>query len=117
LTASGQLYFLDFDTSCVASTVFDIMVMCDATDYFSFKPEGYDTAKQIYKRFLEGYNKYSTLSKPEYEAFYDFIAIRHYQLQATILEIYGLDCVDEAFVDQQLDWLRQWRAHCAENRR
>lgn len=111
LTEAGQIYFLDFDTSCVASPVFDLMVLCDTTDYFNFKPEGYETTKKVYERFLEGYNKYRTLSIPEYEAFYDFIAIRHYQLQATILEIYGLDCVDEAFVDQQLG-LKRWRALC-----
>lgn len=112
LTSSDQLCFLDFDTSCIAFPAFDIMVMCDATDYFTFKPEGYDTAEQIYERFLEGYTKYRTLTTAEQTAFYDFIALRHYQLQATIIEIYGLDCVDEAFVDRQLDWLRKWRELC-----
>jgi Ser/Thr protein kinase RdoA (MazF antagonist) len=112
ITSSNQIYFLDFDTSCIAAPVFDIMVMCDTTDYFNFKQEGYAITKQIFERFLKGYQKYRSLSDKEYAAFYDFIAIRHYQLQATILEIYGLDCVDEVFINQQLEWLRQWRELC-----
>lgn len=31
------------------------------------------------------------------------IAIRHYQFQATILELNGLDCIGETFIDWQLD--------------
>ena len=31
-----------------------------------------------------------------------WVAIRHFQLQATILEIYGVDCIDEGFIDGQL---------------
>jgi hypothetical protein len=48
----------------------------------------------------------------ELRAFYDLIAVYHYQLQATIIEIHGLDCVDEAFLDQQLDWLMRWKHQC-----
>lgn len=40
---------------------------------------------------------------------YEFIALRHFQLQATIVEIYDLDCIDEKFIDKQLDWIKQWR--------
>jgi hypothetical protein len=30
-------------------------------------------------------------------------------LQATILEIYGVDCIDEGFIDGQLYWLNKWQ--------
>lgn len=111
-TPSDELYLLDFDTSCNSFPVYDIMVMCDATDYFNYKLDGYDKAAQIFERFLSGYTKYRTLTSAELIAFYDLIAVRHYHLQATIIEIYGLDCVDEAFIDRQLDWLRKWREQC-----
>jgi len=39
------------------------------------------------------------LKERELRAFPDWIAIRLYQLQATIIELFGLDCVDEAFQD------------------
>ena len=38
-----------------------------------------------------------------------WVAIRHFQLQATILEIYGVDCIDEGFIDGQLYWLNKWQ--------
>lgn len=28
---------------------------------------------------------------------------------ATILEIYGIDCIDERFIDGQLYWLNKWQ--------
>lgn len=111
-SSSSELYLLDFDTACNSFPVYDIMVMCDATDYFTFKPEGYDMTTQIFESFLSGYAKYRTLTSAELGTFYDLVAVRHYQLQATIIEIYGLDCVDEAFIDRQLNWLRKWREKC-----
>lgn len=56
---TGELYVLDFDTSCRSFPVYD------------------------------------------------------FQLQATIIEIYGPDCEDDEFLDNQLDWLYRWKAQCA----
>lgn len=114
-TSSGKYYILDFDTSSNAFPIYDIMIMCNSTNYFDFDEEGYQKAKSTYEYFLKGYTKYCTLSNMELKAFYDLIAIYHYQLQATIIEIYGLDCVDEKFLDKQLDWLMRWRGQCEIN--
>ncbi|MCX8132310.1 MAG: phosphotransferase [Clostridia bacterium] len=111
-TSAGEYFILDFDTSCNAFPVYDIMVLCDSTNYFKFERDGYKKSKHIYERFLTGYSRYKTLNDEEIKAFYDLIAIRHYQLQATIIEVNGLDCVDERFLDRQLDWLMEWRAQC-----
>lgn len=111
-THSGKLYILDFDTSCYAFPTYDIMIMCNTTNYFDFNENGYQSAKRTYETFLKGYTKYNTLNDAELRAFYDLIAIYHYQLQATIIEIYGLDCVDEEFLDKQSDWLIRWREQC-----
>lgn len=46
------------------------------------------------------------------KAFYDLIAIYHFQLQATIIEIYGLDCVDEKLLNKRLNWLMRWCKQC-----
>jgi Ser/Thr protein kinase RdoA (MazF antagonist) len=109
LTPDDKLYILDFDTSCRAPRMFDIMVMCDTTNYFDFDSKAIDYTTAIFNRFTEGYTKYILLSKIERKSFYDFIAIRHYQLQATIVEIYGYDCIEEQFIDKQLKWLVDWR--------
>jgi Ser/Thr protein kinase RdoA (MazF antagonist) len=111
-TSSGKYYILDFDTSCNAFPIYDIMIMCNLTNYFDFDEKGYQRSKSAFEAFLRGYTKYCTLSDNELKAFYDLVAVYHYQLQATIIEIYGLDCVDNKFLDKQLDWLMRWREQC-----
>ena len=105
----GKIYLVDFDTVCRAPLMFDIMVMCDMTDYFNLKPEDINITEEVYRKFLTGYQKYHTLSNEEIFSFYNWVAIRHFQLQATILEIYGIDCIDENFIDYQLYWLNKWQ--------
>lgn len=109
LTPDDKLFIFDFDTSCRAPRMFDITVMCDTTNYFDFDPKGIEYATSIFRRFTEGYTQQLSLSEAEKKSFYDFIVIRHYQLQATIVEIYGLDCIDKQFIDKQLNWLINWR--------
>jgi hypothetical protein len=43
------------------------------------------------------------------------MALYHFSLQATIVELFGLDCIDEAFIDKQLDWLYRWKEECEWN--
>lgn len=107
-TADGEICVLDFDTVCIAPLMFDVMVMCDMTDYFCLTPSGLETTQAVYANFLAGYIDSRDLTMEEKQSFYAWVAVRHFQLQATIVEIYGLDCIDEKFIDKQLDWLKQW---------
>lgn len=109
---TGERYILDFDTSCNAFPVNDIVFVCNSTHYFDFDESGYEKTKKAVEHFLRGYLPYRALSEAEASAIYDLVAVMHYQLQATIIELYGLDCVDEEFIDKQLDWLMKWRAQC-----
>ena len=111
---NGQIYLVDFDTVCQAPRMFDIMVMCDMTNYFDLKQEDIDITKDVFRRFLSGYSKYRVLSQDEILSFPDWVAIRHFQLQATILEIYGIDCIDSKFFDSQLCWLNKWQAETSD---
>ena len=105
----GKIYLVDFDTACKAPLMFDVMVMCDMTDYFNLKQEDIELTKEVYRKFLSGYAGYHKLSREEILSFPYWVAIRHFQLQATILEIYGMDCIDESFIDGQLYWLNKWQ--------
>ena len=107
--ADGKIYLVDFDTACCAPLMFDVMVMCDMTDYFNLKQEDIELTKEVYRKFLSGYSDQYTLSHEEILSFPYWVAIRHFQLQATILEIYGVDCIDEGFIDRQLNWLNKWQ--------
>ena len=99
---------MDFDTVCRAPIMFDVMTMCDMTDYFRLKPDDVELTMKVYREFLAGYASHRTLSREEIRSFPYWVAIRHFQLQATIVEIYGPDCIDEGFIDGQLYWLNQW---------
>lgn len=114
-TSDGHLYLLDFDTSCEGFPMYDLALICNMTDYFKFEEDGYINSKKVYERFLLEYLKYNSLSKMEIESFYDLIALYHFALQATIIEIYGIDCVDNDFFDRQLNWLYKWQEQCEKN--
>jgi ribosomal protein S18 acetylase RimI-like enzyme len=88
-------------------------LLCNKTDYFNFDESEYIKSKEIFARFHQGYLKYSTLNKAEKDAFFDLIALYHFALQATIIEIHGIDCVGNAFLDKQLDWLYRWQEQCS----
>lgn len=111
-TPDGRFYLLDFDTAAEAFPMFDIALFCNMTDYFELKEDGYSRSKKALDQFLPGYLKYRDLSQREIDAFSNLIAVYHFQLQATIIELFGLDCVDGVFFDKQLDWLIRWKAQC-----
>ena len=107
-TKDNRIYFLDFDTICRAPVMFDVMVMCDMTNYFNLQQEDIETTRAVYEKFLTGYTKHRPLSPEEKLSFSDWVAIRHFQLQATILEVHGINCIDGQFIDWQLYWLNKW---------
>ncbi|XMB68062.1 phosphotransferase [Mycoplasmatota bacterium zrk1] len=117
LKGKNDIYcILDFDTSSFAFPMYDIMMVCNRTDYFNFDESGFFKSQDSYQIFLKGYLKHCDLTPNEIKSFYNLIALYHFQLQATILEINGLDCIDEDFIDNQLDWLLKWRNQCLENK-
>ena len=82
--------------------------MCDMTNYFELKQEDIETTKKVYADFVSAYIRRRSLSREEVLSFPCWVALRHFQLQATILEIHGIDCIDERFIDWQLYWLNKW---------
>lgn len=115
-TVDGTIYILDFDTACNAFPVYDIALFCNEADYFHLEEDGYEKTRRSVERFLRGYRRHNTMSDAEVAAIDDLLAVYHFQVQATVIEIFGLDCVDEAFLDEQLDWLLRWREQCRRNR-
>ena len=114
-TVDGKLYLLDFDTSCHAFPMYDLVLIANRTDYFEYKEEGYRKTKEVFRRVLSEYQKVRKVTEAEIRAFYKLMALYHFSLQATIVEIFGLDCIDEAFIDKQLDWLYCWKEECVRN--
>ncbi|MCL2571035.1 MAG: phosphotransferase [Defluviitaleaceae bacterium] len=105
---NGKLYVLDFDTSCNGFPMYDITLFCNETDYFAYSDEKFHESELSLQHFLKGYMKHRNLTEEEIQAFYYFQVIYHFQLQATIVEIYGIDCNPDDFEDKQLDWITSW---------
>ena len=114
-TCDGKLYLHDFDTSCNGFPMYDIAIICDATDYFEFNELDYDESNKLLARFTPEYQKHHFLSQDEIDAFHAIAAIQHFSTQATIMELYGLDSLNDTDMDNQLDWLYKWRSLCSGN--
>ena len=114
-TMDGRLYLLDFDTSCQGFSMYDLVLIANRTDYFQYKEDGYEKTKEVFGRVLSEYQKLRKVNDAEISAFYKMMAMYHFSLQATIVELFGPDCIDEAFIDWQLDWLYCWRDECKRN--
>jgi len=111
-TPDGKLYLLDFDTSCDGFPMYDTTLICDMTKYFHFDERNYDRSKKVLSRFIPEYTKYHPLSQAEVDAFNYLIAIQHFLTQATVMEIFGHNCLNDSELDYQLEWLYRWREQC-----
>lgn len=114
-----KITLFDFDASTKANPTYDVSTLCDMTDYFNLSDanfyDGYYKTQIMLERFLKGYNKYYSMSDKEIKAVFDFIAIRHFDIQATIIESQGLNCVNKSFVNEQYQWLMKWDMVCTNN--
>ena len=113
-TPEGKIYLLDFDTSCCGFPMYDPALVCNLSDYFQLQEDDCRRSRAVLRQFLLEYRKYHSLDKAQEDAFEDMVSLYHFALQATIMEVFGLDCVDHAFFDRQLHWLRLWQEQCAE---
>lgn len=111
-TDSGDMYVVDFDTSCNGFPAYDIALFCNRTHYFNFDYSGYEKTRVRLNQFLTGYVRYYSITEEEISAFYDLLAVYHFQLQAGIIERFGYDCVDNDFFNRQYDWLLCWKEQC-----
>ncbi|MDR1205793.1 MAG: phosphotransferase [Peptococcaceae bacterium] len=110
LCRDGELILLDFDSAAIAFHSFDVAIMCDATNYFLFDPDKAARSHELLLRFADGYVKHSELSQTEIDAFFDLIALRHFQLQPIVYENTGAP-VNPGYIDSQLDWLIKLRKY------
>ena len=113
-TNEGTLYVVDFDTSCRAFPMYDVVLFCNRTHYFRFEPAGYAKTRRRLRAFLQGYQRHRTPTAAEMDAFDALLAVYHFQLQATVLQARGYDATVTRLFDSQYDWLLRWQQQCAQ---
>lgn len=108
----GKLYLHDFDTSCIGLPMYDAALICDATEYFRYAAENLAKSDRLLQRFLPEYERESQICREDAGAFHDLIAMQHFSTQATIVELFGPNCLDDQSIDRQLEWLLCWSRQC-----
>lgn len=111
-TGPGVYILFDFDVSSMASPVVDVASLSNKTHFNRYEESSYEVTVQELDRFYQGYSLNRILSDAEIAAVFDFVAVRHYELIATITECQGLEGLSESFLNQQYEWLMNWRNLC-----
>lgn len=114
--APGVYVLMDFDAASCSHPIIDVATLCDCTDFNHLDPASYGRTVTRTKEFCQGYGRVSTLGSDELAAIVDFIAIRHYEIVATIVSCQGLQEVSPGFWDQQYGWLMEWYELCERER-
>ena len=116
-TDSGDFTLFDFDIVSDAPMVIDVAVISNKTGFNRLDDSAFDSTREVFERFYEGYGQQRTLSDEEALAVFSFIAIRHYELIGTMdkyrLHLEGRHWLSQALFDQQYEWLMKWRSICA----
>lgn len=107
----GNCWLFDFDAACRSHPAADISTMIDSTDYFQFHPEDFEKTTRRLGLFLPSYQKTCPVAIEDHDiqSIYDFIAIRHFDIQATISECQGYSL---HHLENQHSWLMRWRDLC-----
>ena len=66
--------------------------------------------------YIEGSESQKGQDSAEIGCLYDLIALYHFALQATVIEVNGINYVGNNFLHKQLDWLCKWRDQCERER-
>ncbi len=111
---SNVMYVVDFDTSCTAFPMYDAALFCNDTNYFNYDRDGYFRSEARLESFLKGYMRHYTICAEEISSFFNMIALYHFQLQATMIELHGTDSFTHSFFERQYQWLLRWKEQCGE---
>lgn len=107
-----EYVLFDLDAASNTCSLIDVATLCDCSDFNRFDAAAYSQTMRMFERFNQDYRAEREISDGEIAAMFDFIAIRHYELIATITRCQGLDHLSRAFLDEQYEWLMNWRNLC-----
>lgn len=112
-TESGAYVLFDWDAASQTRSIIDVATLCDESDFNVFDESAYERTMRRFTEFQRGYTKTATITGAEIDAIPDFIAVRHYELIATIAGCQGLEGISNGFLDEQYEWLLRWEEMCA----
>lgn len=113
-TGDGKYVLFDFDVAGEAYSLIDLATLGDATNFNHLDPGAYDETMRRFADLNRGYQQAvsASISDAEIAAIPYFIAIRHFEIIATIVTCQGLAEVSLPFLDEQYEWLLEWEKVC-----
>jgi len=104
--AQGELTLLDFDASSHTTYLVDIATFCDMTNFNHLEKDQFQKTLDQISVCQELYHDFPDR---EWKIMMAFIPVRHLELIATIAKARGNEEISQAFLDQQYDWIKQYR--------
>lgn len=109
-----EVKFIDFDACGIGCTLTDIATYCNEMDYFRFEKSKILATQKKLEVFLEKYSEIFSLSQYEIDSIPLFIALRHYELNATVplnrVPIEGRHWLNDNWLKAQYSWLKEWQS-------
>ena len=113
---TGTYVLFDFDEASGDYPIVDVAYLSDNTDLNRFDDRAYDSTMRMFERFYRGYSRQRSVGDAEVRAVFDIVAIRHYTILGRIILRQGSQDISREFLDEQYEWLLNWRNLCERKR-
>lgn len=115
VTHNGEFVLYDFDNVCRTHLALDFASICNKTSFFQASPKEIEKTFDLFHKFLISYGKLGHELKISEEVFSAYIAIKHYELNATVMQYrFGVEGTGDYLgnLDNQYQWLMNWKKLC-----
>jgi len=109
---TNEYTLFDFDIAAYSYSIIDVSTLSNDTNFNKLDESTYQSTMENFNRLYKGYSTKRLLSDLEITSIFDFVAVRHYELIATITDCQGLNTLSNSFLDQQYEWLMKWKTIC-----
>ncbi len=110
--AKNKLYVYDFDAASGTYPMYDITLICDATNFWRFDAKDLNKTRENIYDFAEIYTKHCDLSQVEIDSYIYFLALRQYEVRATVAHnsIYkiGTHFLNENYLNSLHSWMSEF---------
>lgn len=104
-----RIYVFDFDVSSMSFPMYDIALACNATDFFNLRRDDIAKTKENLDIFASSYSKYRILTEKEAKSLLLMLAIRKYEVTATVafIQLHKSGChwLTEKYIEGMYEWL------------
>lgn len=109
IKSEKKIHIIDFDVASKTFPMYDIALICNATDFWQFDKKDIIKTKENLDKFANIYTKDANLSKVEIDSILLLIAMRQYEVRATVarnvLLMQGSHWLNDNYLKQMHTWI------------